>query len=69
MLFRKKILRACEYCRNGTCLGDDEYLCMKRGVVQHREKCKKFVYDPCKRIPCKPKAIDFQKYDEHDFSL
>ena len=42
---------------------------MKYGVVQRKEKCRKFRYDPCKRIPSKPKPLDFQKYDEHDFSL
>lgn len=69
MLFRKKIQKSCEYCQNGTKLEDDQYLCTKRGVVMHRDKCRKFKYDPCKRVPSKPKAMDFQKYDEHDFSL
>ncbi len=69
MLFSKKLPRTCEYCQNGTLLGDDTYLCTKRGVVEYREKCRKFKYDPCKRIPSKPKALDFQQYDEHDFSL
>lgn len=69
MLFRKKMPRSCEYCQNGACLDEDHFLCTKKGVVQRREKCRKFKYDPCKRVPSKPKAIDFQKYDEHDFSL
>ena len=69
MLFRKKMPRSCEYCQNGACLDEDQFLCTKKGVVQRREKCRKFKYDPCKRVPSKPKAIDFQKYDEHDFSL
>ena len=29
----------------------------------------RFRYDPCKRIPCKAKAMDFSKYDSEDFSL
>lgn len=44
-------------------------LCSKRGVVTEQEKCRKFQYDPCKRIPVKAKALDFKKYDEMDFSL
>ena len=69
MLFRKKLPRSCEYCQNGTKLDEDQYLCTKRGVVEHREKCRKFKYDPCKRIPSKPKDLDFLQYEEHDFSL
>jgi hypothetical protein len=38
-------------------------------MVFATEGCRKFRYDPCKRIPSKPKALDFRKYDEHDFSL
>jgi hypothetical protein len=33
------------------------------------KKCLKFRYDPCKRIPSKPKALDFAKYDQEDYSL
>lgn len=69
MLFNKKLPKTCEYCQNGTCIGEDTYLCTKRGVVEYQEKCRKFKYDPCKRVPSKPKALDFQQYNEHDFSL
>ena len=69
MLFRKKIPKSCTYCINGTKLNDDEVLCMKRGVVCVTSKCRKFIYDPCKRIPPKPKATDFSKYNSDDFSL
>lgn len=69
MLFRKKTPVSCAHCSNGTKMDEDFYLCVKRGIVAERTKCRKFRYDPCKRIPCKPKALDFSKYDEHDFSL
>lgn len=69
MLFRKKMPRSCCYCANGTKIDDEQILCTKRGVVTETEKCRKFKYDPCKRIPCKPKALDFSKYEEFDFSL
>ncbi len=69
MLFRKKIQRSCEYCANGTKIDCDQILCTKRGVVTETDKCRKFSYAPCKRIPSKPKALDFRKYDEQDFSL
>lgn len=69
MLFRKKIQKSCEYCVNGTMLENDQVLCAKRGQIDNPEKCRKFRYDPFKRIPCKPRAIDFSRYDEEDFSL
>ena len=69
MLFRKKITRSCTYCAHGTCLNDTTVLCTKRGVVDAERSCRKFTYDPCKRIPPKPKAPDFEKYDAEDFTL
>jgi len=69
MLFRKKHPRSCSYCAYGTKMGDDQILCIKRGVVSALYQCRKFTYDPCKRIPPKPKALDFEKYEKEDFSL
>ena len=69
MLFRKKIQKSCAYCTYGTKLNDEQVLCIKKGVVSIEGKCRKFTYDPCKRIPAKPKALDFEKYNEEDFSL
>ncbi|MBO5892079.1 MAG: hypothetical protein J6Q30_05130 [Oscillospiraceae bacterium] len=69
MLFKKRIEKSCSYCAYCTKLNDEQALCIKRGVVELNGKCRKFVYDPCKRIPVKPKAVDFQKYDSEDFSL
>ena len=69
MLFRKCIEKNCSYCRYGTALEDSLILCTKRGVVDAGGKCRKFVYDPIKRIPGKPKALDFKKYDDVDYSL
>lgn len=69
MLFRKRIAKNCNYCRYGTSLEDDRILCTKRGVVNAGSKCGKFEYDPIKRIPGKPKALDFKKYDDVDYSL
>ena len=69
MLFRKKINKSCEYCANATKFGPDQMLCTKYGVVSKTYACRKFQYDPFKRVPVKPKAMDFSKYDEDDFSL
>lgn len=69
MLFRKKMTCSCLYCARGTQMDDGSILCIKRGVVTEREKCRKFKYDPCKRIPPRAKAPDFTKYEDMDFSL
>ena len=69
MLFRKKIQRSCNYCCYGTKLNNEEILCMRRGIVSSDSACRKFKYDPCKRIPSRQKASDFTKYDNEDYSL
>lgn len=69
MIFRKKMPRSCSYCQNGTRLNDDQVLCIKRGVVPVEKACRKFIYDPCKRIPPKAKAQNFREFDSTDFSL
>lgn len=69
MLFRKKIETSCHYCIRGTIMEDGFVLCGKRGVLSEQENCRKFKYDPCKRIPVKAKPLDFSQYNDHDFSL
>lgn len=69
MLFRKKIERSCAYCVYGAAIEEDLILCSKKGMRTPDGKCRKFEYDPCKRIPPKARALDFSKYDTEDFSL
>ena len=69
MLFRKRIPRSCSYCTCGTKFSDEQILCTKHGVVSVYYSCRKFIYDPCKRVPSKPKALRFTKYNKEDFSL
>lgn len=69
MLFRKKIERSCAYCLYGAHLEDGQILCAKKGLRTMEEKCRRFKYDPCKRIPKKAKALDFSKYADADYSL
>lgn len=69
MLFRKKFTRSCSYCGFGTELNDSTVLCSKKGAVDPEKGCRKFRYDPTRRIPKKPKAPDFSKYDNDDFTL
>lgn len=69
MLFRKKMEKSCAYCTYGVRLDDEQILCSKKGIRALPNKCMKFRYDPTKRIPVKPKTMDFHKYDNEDFSL
>lgn len=69
MLFRKKIERSCSYCTYGACLDNGMILCSKKGMKTAEDKCRRFKYDPCKRIPPKAKALDFSRYNDEDFSL
>lgn len=69
MLFRKKIERSCAYCALGTQLADQTILCSKKGIVDASRPCRKFRYDPTRRIPGRFKPLDFTKYDNEDFSL
>lgn len=69
MLFRKEIERDCAYCTHGTPIDGDKILCVKKGVVAADKPCRKFKYDPCKRVPAKAKALNFEKYKDEDYSL
>ena len=69
MLFRKKMPRSCAYCIYGTRLEEDQILCAKKGMKTTDDQCRRFRYDPTKRIPMKARALDFSKYDDRDFSL
>ena len=69
MLFRKKTPRSCTTCLFSASLNDEQMLCSKRGVVNVDGACRKYRYDPCKRIPPSVKAPDFDKYKDEDFTL
>ena len=69
MLFRKKMARSCQYCVYSAAVDENQILCSKKGIVPADKNCRKFKYDPCKRIPPKQKAMDFSKYENDDFSL
>lgn len=69
MLFRKRIEKSCSYCKFGTKLDEEEVLCSRKGLVSIDGKCRRFRYEPLKRIPKKPKVQNFSKFEDDDFSL
>ena len=43
--------------------------CVKRGIVPMEDHCRAFKYDPLKRVPPRPAALDTGKLKDEDFSL
>ena len=69
MLFRKKKEKCCGLCLHAAILDEDTVMCRKKGERNFEDKCLSFVYDPCKRVPMKARALDTDKYESYDYSL
>lgn len=69
MLFQKKIEPHCVYCDRGTQLDEASVLCRKHGIVPVSNYCSAFKYDPLKRVPPRPAALNFSKLKDEDFTL
>lgn len=66
--FNKTIPHYCMYCQHGTTLGfTDEIICNKHGVMNKFDTCRKYTYDPIKRIPSKDSRET--SFSEKDFSI
>lgn len=61
--------KCCYYCEKGILSFDKTaVLCEKFGIMETDDCCKKFIYDPLKRIPLeKPSALT--QFTVEDFSL
>lgn len=67
-LFGSQIEPACEYCHKGHKTMDGQMvLCKSKGVVAPYYSCRKFDYDPLKRIPLRPQPLP--EYSQEDFKL
>ena len=69
MLFRKDIEPCCAYCKRGTPVSETEVMCLKKGVVSSEGSCRAFRYDPLKRVPPRPAALETEGLKEADFLL
>lgn len=69
MLFQKNIEPRCAYCKKGISLDDEQILCSRKGVVNPGGACRRFRYDPLKRVPKKPITVNFSHLKEEDFKL
>ncbi len=73
MLFSRHIAPSCSYCRFGSSIGNGEIACLRRGITSAAGSCKRFVYDPLKRVPEPPMFLDksklAEKLGEEDFTI
>ena len=69
MLFKKDIEPRCAYCACGAPVEGERILCRHKGVVSPGEHCRRFRYDPLKRVPPRPATPDFSKLKDEDFTL
>ncbi len=69
MLFRKKIEKRCAYCTHAGQTGGEKLLCSRCGFVSPDGSCRRFRYDPIKRVPSRYQAKDFSQFSEEDFKL
>lgn len=66
-LFGNNIKPSCKYCELGKAVGDDRILCSKMGEVKTYDSCKKFVYNPLKRVPKKELQLANSAVNDIDF--
>lgn len=64
-LFAKKAHRACRHCANGRqAEGGERVLCIHKGIVEPDFSCRKYRYDPLKRVPKRRPALPTFSADE-----
>ena len=67
-LLSENICPACSYCQFGTrFIGQEKVLCVKFGIVDYSYYCRKFKYDPLKRVPKSRKNL--HNFDKNDFLI
>ena len=68
-LFRKDMEKRCAYCALGSVINDHEVACERKGVMDAANHCRRFQYDPLKRVPPRPAALKTERYSPEDFQL
>ena len=66
-LFGNNIKPACKYFELCKALENDKFECEKFGEVKSYDSCKKFVYNPLKRIPKKEVLLANSDVNNIDF--
>ncbi|MDE7398023.1 MAG: hypothetical protein K2N06_00700 [Oscillospiraceae bacterium] len=66
-LFGNNIKPSCKYCQMAQVGEGDKIICPKMGEVKMYDSCKKFIYNPLKRIPKKELQLVNSAVNEIDF--
>lgn len=68
-LFRREMEPRCAYCRQGEAISEREVICLRRGLVMAEDSCRRFRYDPLKRVPPRPASLEIGRLRKEDFSI
>ena len=68
-LFRKNMEKRCAYCAHGVRISEHEIACERRGIMDEAAHCRRFSYDPLKRVPPRPATLRKDQYNVEDFTL
>lgn len=66
-LFGNNIKPSCKYCDLSTCNGDKIFCSKLSSEVKAYDSCKKFIYNPLKRIPKKEVQLANSAVNDIDF--
>ena len=66
-LFRKKMEPRCAYCEKGSNLENGMVACIHKGVVEDTFHCRRFRYDPLRRVPTR--QVVLPSYGLEEFKL
>ena len=67
-LYGNGVIPRCLYCEHGQAVQDSEHInCRYKGVVTDGYSCRRFRYDPLKRVPHAPPALP--RFSHEDFSI
>ena len=69
VIFRKHVEPACTYCRYSSPAEEGTCICLKRGIVSDWDSCRRFSYDPLRRVPEASPAPRTEGLDQDAFSL
>lgn len=69
MLLDNNIEPCCGYCRHGTSMGNNEVICIKRGIMESSGNCNSFRYEPTKRVPDSTPVFTTSELSEEDFTI
>lgn len=68
-LFRKDMEKRCAYCAYGRAVSETQIVCERKGVMDAADHCRRFAYDPLRRVPPRPAVLKTEKYTAEDFRL